>query len=316
MVVAERVIRVPIQVLPVDERNGALDVGLCGHDAGNNNPAGALRRVRRGPIADQHRRAENRTSIRSSGARKQPHAVGSGHDGGSSHNSRSMPAALSRSGPMHRAPSAPMYPLRVPSQPHLRRVGTLRYRFARHLADAFERWEAFVGLRHDSTVSTLHGIADVYCRYLSERSRGLRIPGCAGRTYRECFRTLENANRYVRHEACALAAPIRFRRPPLRGRTMTTEFTPAVRLSPRNATRPDAVYRVSFHTGSWSERERDRFRRGRPARFDLPARGHLNSVREIPDKMKLWFAPQHHQQSVPVPPSFPLEPERSFPAGQ
>ena len=146
-----------------------------------------------------------------------------------------------------------------------------------------------------------------------------RIPGCAGRTYRECFRPLENANRYVRHHACVLFAPIRFRRPPLRGRTITIEFTPAVRLSPRNAnkrTRPDAVYRVSFHTGSWSERERDRFRRGRPARLDLPARGHRNSVREIPDKVKLRFAPQHHQQSVPVPPSFPLEPGRNFAAGQ
>ena len=75
-----------------------------------------------------------------------------------------------------------------------------------------------------------------------------------------------------------------------------------------------SVYRVSFHTGLWSER--DRFRRGRPARLDLPARGHRNSVREIPDKVKLRFAPQHHQQSVPVPPSFPLEPERSLPAGQ
>ncbi len=141
--------------------------------------------------------------------------------------------------------------------------------------------------------------------------------GCAGRTYRECFRPLENANRYVRHHACVLFAPIRFHAPPLRGRAITIEFTPAVRLSPRNAnrrTRPDAVYRVSFHTGSWSDR--DHFRRGRPARLDLPARGHRNSVREIPDKVKLRFAPQHHQQSVPVPPSFPLEPERSFPAGQ
>ena len=108
MVVAERVIRVPMQVLPVDEQNDALDVGLCGHGAGNNDPAGALRRVRREPIADQRRRAENRTSIRSSSARKQLRAVGSGHDGRSSHNSRSTPAAFSRSGPVHRAPSVPM----------------------------------------------------------------------------------------------------------------------------------------------------------------------------------------------------------------
>ena len=71
---------------------------------------------------------------------------------------------------------------------------------------------------------------------------------------------------------------------------------------------------VTVGTPSWSDR--DRFRRGRPARLDLPARGHRNSVREIPDKVKLRFAPQHHQQSVPVPSSFPLEPERSFPAGQ
>jgi len=32
--VPERVLRVPVQVLPVDERNGALDVGLGGHGAG------------------------------------------------------------------------------------------------------------------------------------------------------------------------------------------------------------------------------------------------------------------------------------------
>ena len=166
MVVAERVIRVPIQVLPVDEQNGALDVGLCGHGAGNNDPAGALRRVRRGPIADQRRRAENRTSIRSSGARKQLRAVGSGHDGRSSHNSRSTPAAFSRPFGADVTPSrsfqVPPAQIRHPSS---------------SLCAPCRR-------RHDSTASTLHGIADVFCRYLSERSRGLRIPGCAGRTYR------------------------------------------------------------------------------------------------------------------------------------
>ena len=31
MMVTERVLCVPVQVLPVDERDGALDVGLNGH---------------------------------------------------------------------------------------------------------------------------------------------------------------------------------------------------------------------------------------------------------------------------------------------
>ena len=31
MVVAERVFRVPVQVLPVDERNGVLDIGIGTH---------------------------------------------------------------------------------------------------------------------------------------------------------------------------------------------------------------------------------------------------------------------------------------------
>ena len=53
--------------------------------------------------------------------------------------------------------------------------------------------------------------------------------------------------RALRRDACVLFAPIRFRRLPLRGPTITIEVTSAVRLSPRNAnspTGPDAAYRV------------------------------------------------------------------------
>ena len=319
MVVAERVIRVPIQFCPSMNETARLMSGSAGMARATMTPPGPC-----GASGGD----QSHTSVDAPKTARQFEAVALGNN--SARSAQGMTAGpVTTRGPRprpFRAPDQCIAPLRCRCNPfafflrsRLRRLGTLRRRFARHLADAFERWEALAGRRHDSTASTLHGIADVFCRYLSERSRGLRIPGCAGRTYRECFRPLENANRYVRHHACVLFAPIRFRRPPLRGRAITIEFTPAMRLSPRNAnrrTRPDAVYRFSFHSGSWSESERDRFRRGRPARLDLPARGHRNSVREIPDKVKLRFALQHHQQSVPVPPSFPLEPERSFPAGQ
>ena len=137
---------------------------------------------------------------------------------------------------------------------------------------------------HESTASTLHGIADVYCRYPAQRSRRLRVPGCAGRTYRECFRPLNNASGYVRHEPGVLFAPIRFRRPAVRGHTVTIEPVPAVWLSPRIANRPtppDAVYRVSFLTGSWTERERDR----------LPHEVHeavANQMRDHRDQDRTW----------------------------
>ena len=49
-------VAVPVQVLPVDERDGVPDVGFNGH-GGKNNPAGAMRRVRRGPIAEHHSRS-------------------------------------------------------------------------------------------------------------------------------------------------------------------------------------------------------------------------------------------------------------------
>ena len=95
--VAKRVLRVPVEVLPVNERNGALDVGLGGHGAGKNNPAGALRRVRRGPIEDYHRRAARRRSICDRDGFSRCAAVALQSCDESVYSPRSMPAALSRS---------------------------------------------------------------------------------------------------------------------------------------------------------------------------------------------------------------------------
>ena len=56
MVVAERILRVPVKILPVDEGNSALDVGLGGNALlKQNNSTGATRRGQRGAIA-HHRR--------------------------------------------------------------------------------------------------------------------------------------------------------------------------------------------------------------------------------------------------------------------
>ena len=115
---------------------------------------------------------------------------------------------------------------------------------------------------HGSTASTLHGIAEVYWKHLSERWRPLRIPGCPGRTYCDCFRPLMNTTGYVPHEPSMLFAPIRFRRPIVRGGTIIIELVLAIWLFPcvsDQPTSPDAVHRVSFCTGQWSDR--DNFRR-------------------------------------------------------
>jgi len=117
---------------------------------------------------------------------------------------------------------------------------------------------------HESTASMLHRIADAYCRYPSERRRRLRVPECAGRAYRECFQALKNTTGSPPFDRKVLFAPIRFRRPDVLDDVVTIELAPAVWLSPRdpaNPVPPDAVYRVSFRTGPWSERDRRRFRR-------------------------------------------------------
>ena len=116
---------------------------------------------------------------------------------------------------------------------------------------------------HESTASMLHRIADAYCRYPLERSRRLRIPHCAGRTYADCFHQLKNTTGKVAFDYAVLFAPIRFRTPAVRERTMTIQLSPAhwkAPYDPDAPTSPDAVYRVSFLTGTWRGRNRNRFR--------------------------------------------------------
>ena len=116
---------------------------------------------------------------------------------------------------------------------------------------------------HESTASMLHRIADAYCCYPLERSRRLRIPECAGRTYADCFRQLKNTTGTGAFDYIVLFAPIRFQTPAVRDHTMTIQLGPAhwkAPYDPNAPTSPDAVYRVSFLTGTWRDRDRNRFR--------------------------------------------------------
>ena len=63
MVVAERVLRVSVQILPVSMNATARFLSGSAGMAGKNNPAGALRRVRRGPITGHHSRTRSSRTI-------------------------------------------------------------------------------------------------------------------------------------------------------------------------------------------------------------------------------------------------------------
>ena len=109
---------------------------------------------------------------------------------------------------------------------------------------------------HESTATTLRRIAEGYCRYPSERNRRLKIPGCHGKTYEQCFGELRNANELVQFEVKVLFAPIRFKRPIVHGSTITLELNPAIWLTSGckgNSTQPDMNYCITFHTEKWSE---------------------------------------------------------------